>query len=35
VLAIVAVFGLAFPALMYAFLIAVWTIKTAQGFLLR
>lgn len=35
VLAIVAVFGVAFPALMYAFLIAVWTIKTAQGYLLR
>jgi hypothetical protein len=34
-LALVAVFGIAFPALMYAFLVAVWTIKTAQGFLLR
>lgn len=35
VLALVAVFGVAFPVLMYAFLVAVWTIKTAQGFLLR
>lgn len=35
VLALVAVFGIAFPALLYAFLVAVWTIKTAQGFLLR
>jgi hypothetical protein len=35
VLALVAVFGVAFPALLYAFLVAVWTIKTAQGFLLR
>jgi hypothetical protein len=35
VLALVAVFGIAFPVLMYAFLIAVWTIKTAQGYLLR
>jgi hypothetical protein len=35
VLALVAVFGVAFPALLYAFLVGVWTIKTAQGFLLR
>jgi hypothetical protein len=35
VLILVAVFGIAFPALMYAFLVAVWTIKTAQGYLLR
>jgi len=34
-LTLVAVFGIAFPALMYAFLVAVWTLKTAQGFLLR
>jgi hypothetical protein len=32
VLNLVAIFGVAFPALMYAFLVAVWTIKTAQGF---
>jgi len=35
VLTLVAVFGIAFPALMYAFLVAVWTVKRAQGFLLR
>jgi hypothetical protein len=35
VLALVAIFGVAFPALLYAFLVGVWTIKTAQGFLLR
>jgi hypothetical protein len=35
VLAVVAVFGVAFPALMYAFLVAVWTVRTAQGFMLR
>jgi hypothetical protein len=35
VLTLVAVFGIAFPALMYAFLVAVWTVKTAQGFRLR
>lgn len=33
VLTMIAIFGVAFPALMYAFLVAVWTIKTAQGFL--
>jgi hypothetical protein len=35
VLTLIAVFGIAFPALLYAFLVGVWTIKTAQGFLLR
>jgi hypothetical protein len=35
ILNLIAIFGIAFPALLYAFLVGVWTVKTAQGFLLR
>lgn len=33
VVTLIGVFGVAFPAIIYAMLVGVWTIKTAQNFL--